>query len=66
VRHGEDGLLAAPGDVAGLADALARIASGAVDARALGDNGWARQRRHFSDVSMAAGIASVYREVLNA
>jgi glycosyltransferase involved in cell wall biosynthesis len=66
VRDGQDGLLAAPGDPQGLADALHRFATGKASAQAMGDSGWQRQRRHFSDVSMAAGIASVYREVLNA
>ena len=66
VRDGQDGLLATPGDSEGLATALARIARGEVDAQAMGDSGWCRQRRHFSDVAMAAGIATVYREVLDA
>jgi glycosyltransferase involved in cell wall biosynthesis len=66
VRDGEDGLLATPGDAEGLVAALARIVRGEVDAQVMGDSGWCRQRRHFSDVAMAAGIASVYREVLNA
>jgi glycosyltransferase involved in cell wall biosynthesis len=64
VRDGLDGLLATPGDPQALADALLRFARGEVDAAAMGDSGWHRQREHFSDVSMAAGIASVYREVL--
>lgn len=66
VRDGQDGLLASPGVADELATALARFAKGDVDAQAMGDSGWCRQRRHFSDVAMAAGIASVYREVLNA
>lgn len=66
VRDGQEGLLAEPGDAAGLAAALAKFASGEVDASAMGDLGRQRQRQQFSDVSMAAGIASVYREVLNA
>ena len=37
---------------------------GEVDATAMGDAGWHRQRESFSDVSMAAGVAAVYREVL--
>jgi phosphatidyl-myo-inositol alpha-mannosyltransferase len=65
VRDGRDGLLAEPGDVEGLAGALRRLVRGEVDAGALGDSGWHRQREQFSDVSMAARVASVYREVLN-
>jgi glycosyltransferase involved in cell wall biosynthesis len=64
VRHEQDGLLAAPGDAADLAAALRRFARGEVDAAALGDSGWQRQRERFSDLSMAAGVAGVYREVL--
>jgi glycosyltransferase involved in cell wall biosynthesis len=66
VRHGQDGLLAAPGDPVDLADALRRFLSGEVSAEAMGDSGWQRQREHFSDVSMAAAVAAVYREALQA
>ena len=65
VRHGVDGLLAAPGDPGELATALLRFVRGEVDAAAMGDSGWQRQRAEFSDVSMAASVAAVYREVLN-
>jgi glycosyltransferase involved in cell wall biosynthesis len=64
VRDGQDGLLAAPGDPQGLADALLRFARGEVSGEAMGDSGWQRQREHFSDVTMAARIAEIYREVL--
>ncbi len=65
VREGRDGLLATPGDARELADALLRFPRGEADAEAMGDSGWQRQRDHFSDVSMAARTATVYREVLN-
>jgi glycosyltransferase involved in cell wall biosynthesis len=65
VRDCRDGLLAAPGNVAELGAALLRIARGEVDAGALGDSGRQRQRERYSDESMAAGIARVYREVLD-
>lgn len=64
VRDGQDGLLVEPGDPDAFAAALQRFARGEVDARALGDSGRERQRRHFSDAAMAAGIASIYQEVL--
>jgi glycosyltransferase involved in cell wall biosynthesis len=65
VRDGRDGLLAVPGSAEDLAGALLRFARGEVNGTALGDSGRERQRRHFSDVSMAAGVAQVYREVLH-
>jgi len=65
VREGQDGLLATPGSAEDLAAALLRVARGEADASVLGDNGRQRQQECFSDVSMAAGIAKVYREVLN-
>ena len=65
VRDGQDGVLAAPGDPQALADALLRFTRGENDPAAMGDSGRQRQRERFSDVSMAAGIASVYQEVLD-
>jgi glycosyltransferase involved in cell wall biosynthesis len=65
VRHGQDGLLAEPGDPQGLADALLRFARREASAETMGESGWRRQREHFSDLSMAAGVAAVYRDVLN-
>jgi len=64
VRHGEDGLLVAPGDHAELAAGLQRFVDGTADASALGNNAWQRQRDHFSDTAMAAAVGAVYREVL--
>ena len=64
VRDGQDGLLAAPGSAEDLAAALLRVAHGDVNGAALGDSGRQRQRERFSDESMAAGVAQVYREVL--
>jgi len=65
VRHGEDGLLVKPGEPAELADALLRFVRGTADTEAMGNSGWQRQRDGFSDISMARGVAAVYREVLN-
>jgi glycosyltransferase involved in cell wall biosynthesis len=66
VRHGVDGLLVEAGNADELADALQRFARGEVSAALMGDSGWHRQRENFSDVSMAAGVAAVYRQVLPA
>jgi len=66
VRDGRDGLLVEPGNPVRLAEALARIARGATDTESMGDSAWQRQRDAFSDVSMAAGVAAVYQEVLAA
>ncbi len=64
IRHGVDGLLTAPGDAEDLAAALQRFVRGEVSCELMGDNGWQRQRENFSDESMAAGVAAVYRQVL--
>jgi glycosyltransferase involved in cell wall biosynthesis len=64
VRHGIDGLLANPGDSEDLAEAMQRFVSGEVSSELMGDSGWQRQRENFSDVSMAAGVAAVYQQVL--
>ncbi|HEV7432367.1 MAG TPA: glycosyltransferase [Steroidobacteraceae bacterium] len=64
IRHGQDGLLSEPGDPDVLANTLLRFVRGEVDSAAMGDSGWLRQREKFSDVSMAAGVAAVYRGVL--
>ena len=65
VRDGQDGLLGAPGDAAELAENILRFVRGTADAAVIGDSGWRRQREGYSDVSMAAGVASIYREVLS-
>jgi glycosyltransferase involved in cell wall biosynthesis len=64
VRDGRDGLLVEPGNPQQLAQALAVIARGERPTDAMGDSGWQRQRANFSDESMAAQVAAVYREVL--
>ena len=65
VRSGQDGLLVEAADPQALAAALLKFARSEVDAEAMGDSGWQRQREHFSDISMAAAVANIYREVLN-
>ena len=64
VRDGQDGLLVDPGNARELAQALAVIARGERSTDAMGDSGRERQRTNFSDESMAAQVAAVYREVL--
>ncbi|HLA83932.1 MAG TPA: glycosyltransferase family 4 protein [Thermoguttaceae bacterium] len=64
VRDGEDGLLAAPGDASDLARVLAAVVRGEVDCDRMRRNAHRRQAEAFSDRSMAAGVAKVYREVI--
>jgi len=66
IRDGQDGLLAEPGDPASLARAIGRIVRGEVDGHALSTSAQARHAQAFSDRSMAAGVAEVYRRVLKA
>lgn len=64
IRHEVDGLIAEPGSAASLADALARIVRGEVSWQALREHAHRRHAEQFSDRSMAAGVAEVYRQVL--
>lgn len=66
IRDGVDGLLSAPGDPTDLALSIARIVRGETEWSALRDSALVRQAEHFSDRSMAAGVARVYDEVLGA
>lgn len=65
LRDGLDGLLAPPGDAAALAETIERLVRGEVDWRQLSASARQRQAEHFSDESMAAGVAEVYRRVLS-
>jgi glycosyltransferase involved in cell wall biosynthesis len=64
IRDGIDGLLVPPGSAEDLARAVARVVRGEVDWAAWRSSASARQTEHFSDRSMAAGIAKVYDRVL--
>ena len=64
VRHGRDGLIVPPGDSEQLAAAIAGVVRGQFDWSALRAKAAARQAQLFSDHSMAAGVAEVYRDVL--
>lgn len=66
IRDGVDGLLGNPGDPADLATSIARLVRGEANLSALRDSALVRHAEHFSDRSMAAGVARVYDEVLGA
>ncbi|MDH3719011.1 MAG: glycosyltransferase [Planctomycetota bacterium] len=60
----QTGLLCEPGDASALSRQLARLVFGEVDANQLRDSARRRHAESFSDHSMAAGVAEVYRQVL--
>ena len=64
IRHGQDGVLANPGDAEDLAQAMADLIAGRYDWLALRASALARHADGFSDRAMAAGVAAVYRELL--
>jgi glycosyltransferase involved in cell wall biosynthesis len=64
VRHRETGLLVDPGSVSQLAAAIEEIVTGDVDYAALSEGSRRRHAAQFSDTTMAAGVAAVYRDVL--
>jgi glycosyltransferase involved in cell wall biosynthesis len=64
IRDGVDGLIAAPADAHALAREIERIIRGEADWQALRREAHLRQAAHFSDRSMAAGVAQVYRRLL--
>jgi glycosyltransferase involved in cell wall biosynthesis len=66
IRDGQDGLLVEPKDPRLLAAAIARFVSGQVDWAAMSSSAVERHAHHFSDETMAAGVAEVYRRVLAA
>lgn len=65
VRDGLDGLLAEPGNATDLAKQISRVMDGQDEWNHLRQSAFERQRTTFSDESMAAGVAAVYREVLD-
>jgi glycosyltransferase involved in cell wall biosynthesis len=64
IRDGIDGLLVPPGSAEDLARAVAGVVRGEVDWAAWRSSASARQAEHFSDRSMAAGVAKIYDRVL--
>jgi glycosyltransferase involved in cell wall biosynthesis len=65
VVDGETGLKVPPGDAAGLAAAIRRLQQEVVLRERLGSNGRLRFERHYSISASAAGIRSVYAQVLD-
>jgi glycosyltransferase involved in cell wall biosynthesis len=67
IRHGEEGLLCEPGNADPLAAAIEEIVAdqGRLDYAAMSRNAQQRHRELFSSRAMAAGVARVYREVLD-
>jgi glycosyltransferase involved in cell wall biosynthesis len=64
VTDGREGLLVSPGDPRGLAQAIRRFISGEADWQAIAERARRRHAEQFSDSRMAAGVAEVYRHVL--
>jgi glycosyltransferase involved in cell wall biosynthesis len=65
VAHSQTGLLVDPGSVSQLASAIQEIISGGVDYMALSRGARRLHAESFSDEKMAAGVAAVYRDVLD-
>jgi len=64
VADGETGILAVPGDPAGLTEAMLRLARDPVARLAMGEAGRARAVEEFSEERMLERTANVYQEVL--
>lgn len=64
IQSGRDGVIVRPGDAESLAQGILDIMAGKLDWSSLRASAYARQQGEFSDISMAAGVAAVYREVL--
>lgn len=66
IRNGQEGLLVEPGDASSLALSLQAIIDASYDWSGMCRKACDRQRNHFSDVSMAQGVAELYRKLLGA
>jgi len=64
IVDGHDGRVVPAGDAAALAEAVAQYVRGTIDWQAIRSHARARQVQRFSDESMAANTAAVYRRVL--
>ncbi|MGZ8941898.1 MAG: glycosyltransferase [Methylobacter sp.] len=65
LNHGRTGLVVPAGDVASLTSALADLMDGNYDWRSMREDAYQAQVEHFSDRSMAYGVARVYDGVLD-
>lgn len=63
IRDGHDGLLVPAHDASRLAAAIERYISGDADWQSIRQSAFDRQHAHFSEQSMAKGVAEVYRRV---
>ena len=63
IENEKEGLLVRPGSPDEIASAIRRVTNNPVDARKMADAARARQREHFSDISMARGVAAVYDDL---
>jgi glycogen(starch) synthase len=64
VAHRETGLLVEPGSVSQMVQAIEEVITANVDYGTLSSAARARHAELFSDTTMAAGVAKVYRDVL--
>ena len=64
VAHRQTGLLVDPASVSQLTQAIEEVVSGRIDYNALSQAARRRHAEYFSDTAMAAGVATVYREVM--
>lgn len=64
VRDGVEGLLAEPGDAGSLAECVGTFVSGQISWESTANRAMSRQQSHFSQRSMAAGVANVYRQLV--
>ncbi len=62
--HRQTGLLVDPDSVSQLTQAIEEFVTGNVDYEALSRGARSRHAEAFSDATMAAGVADVYRDVL--
>ncbi len=63
IEDGVNGFLREPGDISGLASALAEVLSTPARARALGAAKWAEQREHFRPGHTAERLLALYRKL---
>ena len=65
ITHGQNGLLAKPGNSTALADVIESVVQGKVDWNDLRQHAIATHAEKYSDHAMAGGLAEIYRRVLS-